>query len=71
MLALLPITKVYPSGAARATASAPTLPFAPTRFSTTTGWPRLSESFCATTRAARSEPPPAGNATTILIAREG
>src|SRR2546430_519558 len=42
MLALLPITSVYPSGAARATASAPTLPFAPTRFSTTTGCPRLS-----------------------------
>jgi len=31
MLALLPITRVYPSGADRATASAPTLPFAPTR----------------------------------------
>jgi len=71
MLALLPITNVYPSGAERATASAPTLPFAPTRFSTTTGCPKPSESFCATTRAARSEPPPAGNATTILIAREG
>src|SRR2546425_9659053 len=46
-------------------------PFAPTRFSTTTGCPRLSDSFWPTTRAARSEPPPAGKATTIFTARTG
>src|SRR5207302_1170619 len=47
------------------------LPFAPTRFSTMTGCPKLSDSLWPTTRAARSEPPPAGKATTILMARAG
>src|SRR6266513_2405328 len=47
------------------------LPFAPTRFSTMTGCPKLSDSLWPTTRAARSEPPPAGKATTILMGRAG
>jgi hypothetical protein len=38
----LPITRVWPSGADFATASAPMLPPAPVRFSTTTGWPQAS-----------------------------
>src|SRR5438067_2092443 len=41
------------------------------RFSTTTGWPKISCSGCATIRAARSVPPPAPKPTTILIVRVG
>lgn len=39
------------------------LPFAPTRFSTTTGWPTLCESFSPITRAAMSGAPPGGMGT--------
>ena len=51
-------SKVLPSGAARTTASVPMLPEAPTRFSTTTGRLRRSESLGPTVRAIRSMPVP-------------
>src|SRR5436190_12537708 len=41
------------------------------RFSTTTGWPKISWSGCATIRAARSVPPPAPKPTMILMVRVG
>src|SRR5262245_63895206 len=65
--ALLIISAVVPSLGARATASAAVVPPAPTRFSTTTGWPRISESGCATMRAAMSVPPPAPKPSTMRI----
>ena len=43
--------KVWPSGAARITSLAATLPLAPGLLSTTTGWPRASLSDWAITRA--------------------
>jgi len=45
----------------RATALAPAL------FSTTTGTPKLSVSFCASARDRMSTPPPGGTGATILI----
>src|SRR5829696_3940729 len=53
-------TRVWPSGALRATCSVATLPAAPVRFSTTTGWPSPAVMPCASTRggvgaAARGE----------------
>ncbi len=51
---------VWPSGADLATRSAPMLPLAPARFSTTTGWPRLSESSWLMARAMMSDEPPGG-----------
>ena len=59
------INSVWPSGALLATRSVPILPEAPTRFSTTTGWPQRSVSFWATIRAMMSVPPPGVKATTI------
>src|SRR3954462_8553013 len=41
------------------------------RFSTTTGWPSISLSGCATIRAAKSVPPPALKPTMILMVRVG
>src|SRR5258708_69616 len=41
------------------------------RFSTTTGWPKISWSGCATIRAARSVPPPAPKPTMILMVGVG
>src|SRR6266571_5145038 len=49
---------VYPSGADLATYSFAMLVPAPGRFSTTTCWPRSSESFEASRRALMSTPPP-------------
>src|SRR5689334_21326830 len=43
----------------------PMLPAAPALFSTITGCPHFSESFCPTTRGARSATPPAGKGTMI------
>ena len=42
------------------------LPEAPSLFSTTTGWPQRSVSFCAISRAMMSVPPPGAKPTTIL-----
>src|SRR5258708_27543289 len=51
--------------------SVPILPAAPARFSTTTGWPQRSPSFCATIRAMMSVPPPGVKATTIRTGLAG
>src|SRR5262245_19867961 len=69
--ALLIISIVWPSGGAVATALAAVVPPAPTRFSTTTAWPRISDSGWATMRAAMSVPPPAPNPTIRRIGRVG
>jgi len=53
------------------TASAPILPAAPARFSTTTGWPSRFCKPSATMRVTVSTPPPAGTQTMILIGRLG
>src|SRR5262245_32478654 len=66
-----PIRIVYPSGSDRATASAPILLPAPPRFSITTCWPQISDSFAATIRPTPSVPPPGGNGTTRRTTREG
>src|SRR5262249_38469173 len=47
------------------------LPLAPTRFSTTTGWPRVCPSLSASTRAAMSGAPPGGIGTMIVTGRDG
>src|SRR5258706_1392631 len=61
----------YPSGADRATASAPIMPFAPPRFSTTTACPSACVIVGAISRARMSVPFPGGNGTTIFTGREG
>jgi hypothetical protein len=67
----LPMPKVYPSGAALATASTPVTPPAPARLSTTTGWPSVAAMRGARTRATMSLGPPAAKGTTKRIARLG
>src|SRR5512134_1203948 len=47
------------------------LALAPGRFSTTTGCPSAPVSFCATSRAMMSLPPPAGNPTIRRTVRAG
>src|SRR6185503_6445512 len=54
---------VYPSGAARAASAAPTPPPAPPRFSITTCWFQICESFSPSSRAEMSVAPPGGNGT--------
>src|SRR5689334_22549487 len=49
----------------------PTRPPAPVRFSTITGCPSDSESFCATMRVLRSPQPPAATGTISRTGREG
>ena len=61
---------VWPSPA-WATASAPMLPPAPTRLSTTTGWPSAFSSGSASARAVRSGDEPAGKPTTMRSGRVG
>ena len=60
-----------PSGACFATYSEPMVPPAPPRFSTTTGCPSASESFCATGRPTTSRAPPGGNEMIIRTGRVG
>ena len=62
---------VYPSGLEWNTASAPTLPAAPPRFSTTKGCPSLCRTCSVRMRVAVSIPPPAATATTTLTGRFG
>ena len=56
----LPNTKVYPSGAARATRSVPILPDPPPTFSMITGWPRGPRIPSAKIRAIASVDPKRG-----------
>src|SRR5512133_91756 len=49
----------------------PSVPPAPARFSTTTGWPSRAASPAATRRPSRSLDPPGGKGTTSLIGRVG
>ena len=56
----LPSSSVWPSGVARATYSAPTLPPAPARFSITTDWPSSCCSRGWIWRATMSISPPGG-----------
>ena len=53
------------------TSCAPITVLAPGRFSITTGWPKSSLIFWPIRRASTSEGPPAGNGTTMWIARLG
>src|SRR5471032_1293473 len=69
--ALLIISAMYPSFGALATALAAVTPPAPTRFSTTTGCPRISDNGSATIRAAMSVPPPAPKPTRMRMVRVG
>jgi hypothetical protein len=66
-----PNSRVWPSGRARATAAEPTLPEAPERFSTTTGWPRDRCKGSATARARMSVEPPGAHGTTMVTGRVG
>ncbi|KAF5290255.1 hypothetical protein FQR65_LT20672 [Abscondita terminalis] len=65
------ISRVEPSGAARATNSEPTRLPAPGLFSTTTGWPRAWPSSTERARATRSVLPPAGKGTITRTGRSG
>src|SRR4029079_1448694 len=51
--------------------AAPMLPPAPARFSISTGWPSVSESFCWATRATISVGPPGAKGTMTRIGLEG
>ena len=67
MMLLVPKRMVEPSAGDLATSSAPMAPVAPTRLSTITGRPRLSDNRGAMTRAATSVGPPVEKGTTSLI----
>src|SRR5258706_13555568 len=60
-------SRVVPSGADLATKSAPTLPLAPVRFSTITGWPQAVVRCGPIARARMSEVPPAAKGTMMRI----
>src|SRR5258706_2623156 len=64
-------SRVWPSGAALATASVPGMPPAPARLSMTMDCPSASESCGAIARAAMSVTPPGEAGTTIRMGREG
>ena len=66
-----PGSSVWPSGVARAAASAAMLPPAPGRFSTTTGWPSRSPAPGRPARAVTSVLPPAAKPTIRRIGRSG
>jgi hypothetical protein len=66
----LPNSSVFPSFACAA-ALVPTIPPAPPRFSTTTGWPSCAENRSASRRASRSAGPPAAKGTMIRTGRVG
>src|SRR3954447_16711554 len=69
---MLHTQRVWPSPAALATASAPTMPPAPARFSTTTVEPATERwRKAAARRATTSVLPPGGNGTTSRIGRFG
>src|ERR1051325_7690248 len=60
---------VWPSGAARTTASVPIFPLAPGRFSTMKGCPNRSDNHWPITRATMSDTPPAAKPTMIRTGR--
>src|SRR5687768_11825380 len=62
---------VWPSAGDLATNASPMEPVAPGRFSTTTGWPRLSARRLPMARAKVSLEPPGGEVTTKRICLEG
>src|SRR5438309_6568008 len=64
-------SSVAPSGADFETYSAPTIWFAPARFSTSTGCPQISEKRGARAREKASVAPPGDVGTTIFTARWG
>ena len=68
---MVPNRMVWPSGSDCATPCVAINPFAPGRFSTTTGWPSRSDIFGAISRARMSIPPPGGKPMTIRIGRDG
>jgi hypothetical protein len=51
--------------------SAPIVPVAPARLSTTTGWPQVSESLAPMMRATMSVPPPGAKPTTTRMVLAG
>src|SRR5688500_8125645 len=65
------ISSVWPSGGVLAAISAPILPPAPGRLSTTACWPHASVSFWPTMRESRSAAPPGGKGTMIRMGRTG
>ena len=71
MVELVACISVWPSGSARTTAMAASVVPAPGRLSMMNGLPSLSSRFFATSRAKRSEPPPAANGTTMVTGRDG
>src|SRR6266487_5797867 len=71
LLAMPPRPTVYPSGGAFATASAPSTPPAPARFSTTNDCPDSSLIFWQRMRESVSVAPPAGKPLTYFTARVG
>ncbi len=71
VVAVVPATSVYPSGADLATASLPSAPPAPARFSTTKGWPICLAIDSPSKRAVTSRLPPGANGTTIFTGFEG
>ena len=66
-----PSSKVWPSGAERATAVAPIAPPAPGRLSTITGRPRTGAILSPTERARMSVKPPGVNGTTMEMFADG
>ena len=69
--ALIATPKVWPSGAACATACVPMMVPPPGRLSTTTGWPHSSASRAAMGRTMASVAPPASSGEISLTARVG
>src|SRR5215207_786232 len=66
-----PTISVCPSGAARASTRAATSPFAPVRFSATTGCPTACCIRVAMARATMSDGPPATKGTRMVTSRLG
>ncbi|MCY1218481.1 hypothetical protein D9M72_304300 [compost metagenome] len=71
LVEIVPTSSVYPSGDDFATCSAPMLPPAPLRLSTTTGCFNRTDNSWLTTRATASVAPPGGKGTTSLIGLVG
>src|SRR5574343_455022 len=68
---LNPMPRVWPSGAALATTSMPSMPPAPALFSTVSGWPQRAASFSPRVRTMMSSELPAGAGTTTRTGLSG